>query len=244
MKVQDKEVSLTERFSTHLLFHHFDTEKVLAGISLKSSGHSRHAQLFDTVGVLPEYSVALNQCHGSNAVLIEKHMFQEGKLAPGVDIFQTDAACTAEPGIMLTVRTADCVPVFLYDPVRGAIALIHAGWRGARLGIVPKTVEKMVLHSAGDPGNFKVLLGPSIRACCYEFGPDEVPEFRPFIRTVGGQNHLDLAAYLHTEIEETGIPAESIFDSGLCTDCHADDFYSYRREKENAGRMISFIMLR
>jgi len=89
-----------------------------------------------------------------------------------------DAAMTAEPGILLSVRIADCLPVLLADPERRAVAVVHAGWRGAQARIIEKAVGDMRGAFGSDPTQFVVALGPSIRACCYDVGEEVVDAFQ------------------------------------------------------------------
>lgn len=160
------------------------------------------------------------------------------------DIPQTDALISREKNVVLTVRTADCVPVFLFDPLTPSIGLVHAGWRGARLGIVQKTVGEMASQFQASPENMKVILGPSIRSCCYEFDRNLVPEFSSFMKPKGERFCFDLPGYLVGELIRCGVPGPSIFDTELCTSCHPEDFFSYRRQPDSSGRMLSFIMLK
>ena len=90
---------------------------------------------------------------------------------------QGDALLTQEPGVTLSVRAADCMPVLLVDPRRRAVAAVHAGWRGALAGIVEITVGEMVRVFGSNPGDLLVAIGPSIRACCYQVGEEVVGAF-------------------------------------------------------------------
>jgi polyphenol oxidase len=103
---------------------------------------------------------------------------------------EADALITSEYGVLLTIRTADCLPVLVADTRRGAIAAVHAGWRGALESIVGKTVHELQRAFDSDPRDLAVALGPSVRACCYVVGPEVVDAFcsrfavgRQFFRT-------------------------------------------------------------
>jgi hypothetical protein len=97
---------------------------------------------------------------------------------PGVAQPAGDALLTDQAGILLSVRTADCLPVLLVDPKHRAVAAVHAGWRGALARIVEKAVGEMRRVYASEPQNLFAVLGPSIRACCYEVGEEVVEAFQ------------------------------------------------------------------
>jgi len=96
----------------------------------------------------------------------------------GLDQPEGDALLTAQPGILLAVRTADCLPLLLVDAKRRAVAAVHAGWRGALGRIIEKTVGEMRRVYGSDPSSLRAVLGPSIRACCYEVGEDVEEAFQ------------------------------------------------------------------
>ena len=152
-----------------------------------------------------------------------------------------DALVTAEPGLALTIRTADCYPILLADPKRRAVAAIHAGWRGTAARVAPATVEKMRHLFGTNPVDIVAAIGPGIGACCYEVGPEVVRRFdAAFVQ----QGHLDLSAANRQQLLESGVEPRNVSASDFCTFCQAQDFYSYRREKEQGGRMTSFIQIR
>ena len=209
--------------------NYFPGEKIWAGTFLRGAGDLE----------FPSEQVArLNQTHSDHIAWVSRESF------PGREIADTDAVITQDRGVVLTIRTADCAPVFIFDPDAPVIALIHAGWRGARLGIVRKTVQALCERTGTAPGRLQAAIGPAIRACCYEFDTEEIPEFKPHMTRVRGKFHFDLAGYLRDELAGCGVGQESLFDSGLCTYCNPDDFFSYRREKAGCGRMVSYMMMR
>jgi polyphenol oxidase len=155
-----------------------------------------------------------------------------------------DALVTDDIGRGIGVRTADCVPVLLLDAGRRAVAAVHAGWRGTATGIVARAVEKMTLDFGSRPADIHAALGPSIRECCYEVGPEVANKFSslfPEWPPVKGKQHLDLVEANRRHLTAAGVPAHRTFDSGLCTSCLAEHFFSYRREPQNPGRMLSVI---
>jgi YfiH family protein len=168
--------------------------------------------------------------------------------APWEESPEADAALATEPGLLLGIATADCLPVLLVDPVRHAVAAAHAGWRGTAGRVAARTVEALV--AAGSrPEDLLAALGPGIGPCCYEvgedvrvaFGPGAEPFFRAGPR---GRAHLDLRRANGRQLEGAGLPLERIHLVEDCTSCRKDLYYSYRRDGTGAGRMISFVGFR
>ena len=151
---------------------------------------------------------------------------------------EMDGLASDRPGVLLTVTTADCVPVFLIDPVSGGFALLHAGWRGALAGIVEHGIQTLEALNGASRAEMRVHLGPAICGECYEVGPEVLREFgRP------GTDHgiLDLRAWLTEETIRSGVPASAISASSWCTRCSADLLHSHRGSQGTAGRMAAFL---
>lgn len=152
-----------------------------------------------------------------------------------------DGLVTDLPDVLLTAFGGDCPPVYLADPARGAVGLVHAGWRGT-LGRIPaKAIERMAAQFGSDPRNLYTAIGPGICADCYEMG-DEVYELfgqqwgsaaadRILRRYPDGKYHLDLREANRTTLLEAGVREERIAVSNVCTMCNADIFYSYRAHR-------------
>jgi YfiH family protein len=161
--------------------------------------------------------------------------------APGL-IGEGDALVTDRAGLTVSVRTADCYPVLLVDLDTRVVAAVHAGWRGTAAGVVSEALQKMnALNqtNALPPTNADRIwaaIGPGIGACCYEVG-EEVA--RRFGQPQAGK--LDLAAANYRQLREAGVPDQNIDVMRRCTFCEADRFHSFRRDKDRAGRMISYI---
>ena len=161
-----------------------------------------------------------------------------------------DALITRTPGVALAVRTADCFPILIADPRTPTVAAVHAGWRGTLARILSKTVAVMARSCGCDPSSLLVAVGPGIRSCCFEVGPEVVAlcrrEFPDATLAVPGPHRqgkylMDLPAALRHQALECGIEPARIFDLGLCSRCTPDDFFSYRRESHRAGRMMGAI---
>lgn len=161
----------------------------------------------------------------------------DGIPSPGISVLgEADAIVSAQPGVLLSVTVADCVPVFFVDPDCRALGLAHAGWRGAAAGVVQSTLAAIRTLGAS-PNSLYVHLGPAICGACYEVGP-EVPA------ALGGlpetTRHVDLRAHIARAIVESGIDVSRITSSASCTRCDAGSFYSYRGG-DRGRRMAAFL---
>ncbi len=148
---------------------------------------------------------------------------------------EADALIENRPGSVVAVKTADCIPILLADERLRAVAAVHAGWRGTAAHIAPGAVASLHQHFGTAPADLHAAIGPGIGPCCYEVGPDVSAQFG-----LAGRVPLDLAAENRRQLVNSGIPAGRIYVSGLCTMC-GREFHSFRRDKEAAGRMYSFI---
>lgn len=190
--------------------------------------------------------LSVKQVHGTDALIVDRPFEAGDRFDGGWDALMTD-----QPGIMIAVRTADCVPILIHDARRRVVSAIHAGWRGAVDGIVPKTLALMQQRFGSDPESLRISIGPSAGVCCYEV---DRPVLEPLERSVsswetvlrdrrGDKARLDLKALIRTQVRGCGIRPEYITTVNLCTMCHADLFFSYRREGKVAGTMVSAIGL-
>jgi len=155
----------------------------------------------------------------------------------GEQLGEGDAIISGEPGVAIGVRTADCVPILMADPATRLIACVHAGWRGTAANIVGETVD--ALRSRGAlTSDLHVAIGPSIGYCCYKVGAEVAGRFRQW-RPNDDSLTLDLKAINESQLRRAGV--REVWRSGECTYCQPARFFSYRRDKEQAGRMLSFV---
>ena len=157
-----------------------------------------------------------------------------------------DALVVSNPGMMVGVWTADCVPVLLVSPSSRVAAVAHSGWRGSLAGIVEATLERLARGCGVRPRDLDCALGPTIGGCCYEVGSELRDAFverhgasaeRSFeIR--GGRLFLDLRTFLESRLHALGV--NRVERVGPCTGCRTDVLYSYRREGPT-GRQLSWI---
>lgn len=145
-----------------------------------------------------------------------------------------------ESRVVLTVTTADCVPVFLFDPPTRTSALLHCGWRGAAQQIVSKGLHKMMTEYGCAASDILLTIGPCIRKARYEVGPEVAVLFPQAASESNGTYWLDLAYEVTRQAREAGLAMQHIFDCGYCTyDC-PDLLFSYRRDGRGTS-MVSFI---
>jgi YfiH family protein len=153
-----------------------------------------------------------------------------------------DAMITDAPDIILGIRTADCIPIFVVDQKRKVIAAVHAGRQGTALHITTKVLKKIKEEFGCLPEDLIIALGPSIGPCCYEIDEKAfLSEWEPFSTSKGGERWMvDIAGINMSQMRDEGIKEEQIFLIDLCTSCHTDLFFSYRKEGRT-GRQLSFI---
>ena len=147
-----------------------------------------------------------------------------------------DALVTRTRGVAVSIRTADCFPILLADPQTNAVAAIHAGWRGTAAGIVSAALARMRTEFGTNPQDIFAAIGPGIGVCCYEVGLEVARQFG--MQKAG---NVDLAVENRTQLIRAGVKPERIEQVGGCTFCNPAQFFSWRRDHDRAGRMISFI---
>ena len=181
----------------------------------------------------------LNQLHGARVVIA-------GSRA-GRSIPSGDGLVSAETGVLGLVTIADCVPVFILDPVSSCWGLIHAGWRGIAAGVITEGLRVMGESLEVNAEKLEVYLGPSICASCYEVGP-EVARVLAKVgqsgveKSCGDRFYADLRGLLAIQAAFCGVSDENIFTSAYCTKCSNELFYSFRAEGRRAlGRMWAFM---
>ncbi len=189
--------------------------------------------------------VCANQVHGSTVREVTQHDKGKGALSKDTAIPDTDALITHVRRLPLAVFTADCLSIFLYDPVQKAIGLVHAGWRGSKDNIGLKTVQLMQDKFQVRAENLLVGFGPVLRSCCYQVGLEFKNYFpEEALRERGNRMYCDLAGINKKQLLEASVREKNISDSGICTFCRNEKYFSYRREADSAGRMMSIIMLK
>ncbi len=184
-----------------------------------------------------EDAITLKQIH-SDKIVQATHSLQNRSE-------EGDALISGDIGILIGVRTADCVPMLLVDSGKRAVAAVHAGWRGSAANIATKSIERMREAFGTKAGDVYAAIGPCIRSCCYEVGKEVADHFAALFPEWGEEDRatrcIDLPEANRRQLVGAGVREDRIFDSGLCTTCQPQQFFSYRREPENPGRMVSAI---
>ncbi|MFZ5800056.1 MAG: peptidoglycan editing factor PgeF [Candidatus Omnitrophota bacterium] len=188
--------------------------------------------------------VCAGQIHGKRILCVDRNYAGKGALSLKGRLEGVDGFITRQEELPLAVFTADCLSIFILDPKTRAVGLIHAGWRGTRAGIATKAVEMMRKRFCSRAEDLFIGFGPAIRKCCYEVGREFGKLFSYGLIKRNEEYLLDLIACNRLQLRKTGVKEKNIFDSRLCTGCEKKRFFSFRREKEKAGRMISAIMLK
>jgi len=162
-----------------------------------------------------------------------------------------DAAVTRLPGLLLVIKTADCLPVIMVEEKKRVIAAVHCGWKGTSQGVLEKVVMGMKERYGADPAAILAAFGPCIGGECYEVGEDvrrafaepNLPAslFRP-ITGRSGKYLFDLLSANRLQLLKLSVKAKNIFSLDICTHCNPN-YPSYRRDREAIGRMLSFIGL-
>jgi YfiH family protein len=203
-----------------------------------------------SVGGTPDVLMRVKQVHGNTVRVLRRGALPAGASTQRPD---ADAIVSNEPGLALAVMVADCVPILLCDPMRGAAAAIHAGWRGTCARVGQKAVEQMAREFGCDPAALIGAIGPSAGPDDYEVGESLIEAFlsagharqdvdRWFIPS-GAKPHLDLWSANRDQLVACGVPAQNIHVCGLSTVSHPDVFDSYRVDGERAGRMAGVIVV-
>ena len=187
--------------------------------------------------------VGLKQVHSSKVISTEEMRNSSSNIA--------DAVVTNESGLILSIETADCLPVFIVDKVLKAVAAIHAGRQGILKGIIKETVNKLKSEYGSKPSNLIVAIGPGICGNSYEVGYEcivpfnqSIPESEDaFIQKGNGKWILDLPKIVIKQLLVLGVSKEKIGSPGPCTFVNSKIFFSYRREGKGVGRQTSSILL-
>lgn len=168
-------------------------------------------------------------------------------LKNGVSI-DCDGLMTNAAHVSLVIFSADCIPVLLHDPVRKAIAAVHAGWRGTALAIPAVAVARMRAAYGTNPADIRAVIGPGISRCCFETDGD-VPAAMPawaadyITARPHGKFMVDLKTINARALQNAGVPASQIDISDACTMCQSDVFWSHRKTKGERGSLAAIIEL-
>jgi len=199
------------------------------------------ARLARTLGFAPERLVTTPMVHGNSVLVVD------AASAPDALSIRADILVSREPGYLLMLRLADCVPILFWHEQAEVIGVAHAGWRGTALDVAGSSVEA-IRTLGGEPGGLRAAIGPSIGPCCFEVGDEVVAAFpdAETARTNGprGRSHLDLWELNRRRLVAAGVQPERIEISGQCTRCDPETYFSHRALGYPAGRFGAAIGLR
>jgi YfiH family protein len=200
-----------------------------------------HRRALGALKLKPGQVVSPSLVHGAHVEVV-------GRDHVGTIQAETDALVTGTPGVPLMMLFGDCMPLVLFDPVRRVVGIAHAGWRGVAAGVAEATIRTMAERLGCNPSNVWAGIGPTIGPCCYEVGSDVAAEIESacppgagVVRRANGRFHADLPAAVSAQLRAAGV--EQIEDTGLCTACRVDEFFSHRAERGRTGRFGTAIGL-
>lgn len=204
-----------------------------------------------SAGIEPNSLVCTRQVHGTRVRFVGES--DKGKGFPGNEngLYGVDGLVTTTPGITMVTFHADCAPVFLFEPGIKAASLVHSGWRGTLGNIVSEAIKAMKSIPGFNAGRVTAVIGPSIRYCCFEVDEEVYMHFFEkykndalYEQTPEGKWKIDLKGIIEHELRQEGIPPENIHDSGICTKCRKDLFYSYRGDEGKTGSLAAFMQIK
>jgi len=202
--------------------------------TLSNSVDNDRMAFTELVGLNPKNLIIPKQTHSSNISVCE---------TPG-NYPDTDAIIAINQDLVLSIQVADCFPIFIVDIKTHYTALVHAGWRGLVANIIPKTIQEMI-DLGCKKEQLKIVLGPSIKSCCFEVRTDVVHLFPNDSIQANpnkeGKYWIDLLRIAKNQLYKVGIELSNIYLDHHCTSCQWDSFYSYRRDGKKAGRMLGLI---
>ena len=193
------------------------------------------------------------QMHGADVRVV--NTVEEAKPAEGQlgETIYCDVIVSKASGVLAAVKTADCVPILMGDPVTGAFAAVHAGWRGTLASAVVVGVNRMRDGYGSNPADLRVAIGASAGPCCYEVGAEVIDAFTErfgddglFTPTRPGHAKIDLLKANTDQLMAAGVPPERIHIAPICTMCRTDLFFSYRKEisvNGKVGRLMAVVGL-
>lgn len=201
-------------------------------------------RIFSAVHILEKRTAQVHQVHSNQVVIVNEKFLNSKK-----KIF-ADGMVSDQPGIAMLMRFADCVPVFLFDPVVKAVAVYHAGWKGTVKKIGKEAVHLMEKEFGSNPGDILAGIGPSIGPDHYVVGQDVIVKVEKIFLEKGQQLlcsgpdgvKLNLWEANRFALEEAGVRRIEI--SGICTACNLGDWYSHRAENGKTGRFGALVMLK
>lgn len=205
--------------------------------------------LCKSVGIDTRNLVMTNQVHGTIIRMVDERDKGKG-FSEDSDIKGVDGLLTVTPGVTLVTFYADCVPVFLFEPVIKAAALLHSGWKGTVKNIASEALSAMARLPGFKAERLVAVIGPSIGSCCFEVGEDVYRLFADkyrdksfYEKSKDGKWKIDLQGIIECELLHEGLLDENIHNSGICTKCRKDLFFSHRGDNGKTGSLAAFMQI-
>lgn len=181
--------------------------------------------------------IMLEQVHGDSIIHVVSEPSEDQ-----VAVAEADGLITALPGICLVIRTADCVPVFMYDPVEKVLGAVHSGWKGTLLDISGRCVNDIVRIYGSKPENMYAFILPSIGPEFYEVNNDVAKFFPDETEERDGKLFVNLWQRVEKSLKKEGIDESRIFNSGICNRKNCKEFYSHRNG--DMGRNLNYAFIK
>lgn len=212
-----------------------------------------YKELGDYFGIEPKDMVRVPQGHSTNIMVVKKSDAGKGVVSVEID-GKCDGAITNEKGIMLLTIESDCTPVYIFDPKKKAIGMVHSGWRGTIGKITQNAIDMMIENYGCDKNDLMIHFGPAICGKCYEVGMELISEFKKILECDDVHKIftpipekpekylLDVTEGIRLSLLKYGIREENMTRSEYCT-YHSGIFNSWRLEKDRTKQMLTGIML-
>ena len=208
---------------------------------------SQYEELNKILGINPIKKVISLQKHTNIVKTIREDNINE-------DLDSVDGLITNLKNVSLSIRTADCQGILLYDPVKKVIGNIHSGWRGTLGRIIVNAINIMIKEYNSNPKDIIACFCPSILECCFEVDEDLAIDFKNEFKDINIDNYIkkgnnnkyyiDTIGINNELLLNLGLLKDNIINSNICTKCNKDKFHSYRGEPDLNGRNVSYIMLK
>jgi len=202
---------------------------------------ANHLAIYRALGISEQAVVTVRQVHGERVMAVSPG---DG----GKSLGEADALISNVPGLVLLLRFADCVPVFLYAPRENAVGLVHAGWQGTAQEIAAKAAQAMISTYGCRPEEILAGIGPAIGPCCFDVGTDVLRAIQGkawaeevLTTREDGKTYMDL--WRANALQLQGVGLRQIEHSCMCTACLLEEFYSHRAERGHTGRFAALIGL-
>lgn len=222
-------------------------QTVFHGFGTKNFGNGQKNETINTllkrVHIQPQIVIP-QQTHSTSVKIIDAG-HHEGNV---IYVPNVDGLVSENKNVLLTVVTADCVPIIYADFDHSVIGISHGGWSGTLQNISQNVIDQMIELGARKESIFAAM-GPAISDCCYEVYGDRYEQFKKrfsseIISSIQGKHYLNLAKANRESLLATGISAYHIDHSLFCTECEDDLFWSFHRDKRIEGEMLHFVMIR